>query len=1167
MKMEMYFKEYPGTFTDKRKIRATLTNMGEGEPVKWASPLMQKHLSDEHHEYLTSWNAFKAAFLLNFSDPSKRDRAIREINSLKQTGSAQIYAKQIIEVAIRTDDILQQAASIKDTTTPPSILKKGKTNNYRPTERFPAEIFLRRSQAGDTPLILGLSWLRKANPTICWRDFSLSYQDEEPMKGKLAEIGELPPEIEDFQDVFSEELFKQLPQHRSFDCSINFKEGSELPKPAKAYPMSPAESKAMKEYMEKELLDGKIEPSHSPIASPCFFVRKADGGLRLVVDYRKINDITITDQFPMPLQSDLLEKVKDAKIFSKLDLKSGYNDIRIKAGEEWKTAFRTKDGLFQYCVMPFGLRNAPQIFQRLMNHIFYDMIDVSVIIYLDDILIYSRNREEHTKHLREVLRRIRDNNLYLKLAKCLFYTTEVTYIGIVITPEGISMEKEKIKAVQEWKEPKTVKQLQSFIGFANFYRHFIKDFSTIVKPLTLLTRQEVKWKWGEAEQQAFDRVNEEIGKDPVLIHPDAQKPYFLETDASGVAMGAVLSQRHTDGYLHPIAFLSKSFDDAQTNYDTHDKELLAIITSLEHWRLFLEGTTEPITVYTDHKNLEYWKTAHTFNREHARWYQILSPFNFNIVYRPGKMSEKPDALSRRPDHLDIPNKEQIMIDPKHFLVMKAEVTTDIISQIREAQDEDESIQTLIATVKHKEELPPSVAKQFAKYQWKEELLWYEERIFVPDSKAIRLELLEQYHDSPIAGHQGQAHTLELLSRDYYWPGMKAQVNRYVESCENCQRSKGHKHTAPIRPLPIPSRPWEDIAYDMIVKLPLSNGYDSILVVIDRFSKQAHFIPCIEKTNAKEMAEIFIKEVWKLHGTPRTTISDRGRVFNNEFQRALYEKLGIKPLYSTAYHPETDGLAERTNQWLEGFLRSYCNYAQDDWAKWLPIAEFCHNHQVNSATGKSAFETVYGMHPRWNIAPTTSNVPHAEDMTTQMELIWDEVKASMEFHKAKEIAPRQEYKVGDKVWLMTTNIQTKRPAKKLDNKKAGPFTITEKISSHAYRLDLPNTIKIHNVKPPPIITEAGEEEYEVEKIVAWKKDKEGLRYQVRWKGYDELEDTMERAEKIAQLPEIMERFKKEFPDGPLPPEIKTPGKKKRTIKGKPAYMSVSHSNRYAPLQVP
>ncbi|CCO31293.1 Retrotransposable element Tf2 155 kDa protein type 1 [Rhizoctonia solani AG-1 IB] len=481
---------------------------------------------------------------------------------------------------------------------------------------------------GDTPLILGLPWLREANPNIYWRDFSLSYHEEEHFTGKMGQELELPPEIEDFQGVFSEELFKQLPEHQTYDCTIEFKEGSELPKPAKVYPMSPAQSNAMKEYLDKELADGKIEP----IASPCFFVKKAGGGLRLVVDYRKINEITVNDQFPIPLQADLLEKIKDAKIFSKLDLKSGYNNIRIKKEEEWKTAFRTKEGIYHSNVMPFGLKNGPPIFQRFMNHIFHDLFDVTVIVYLDDILIFSRNREEHTEHVREVLRRIRENNLYLNLSKCLFFTTEVTYIGIVITPEGISMEKEKIRAVQEWQEPRTVKQLQSFLGFANFYRQFIKDFSTIVKPLTLLTRKEQKWQWEEAEQHAFDKLEEEIGKDPVLIHPNPDKPYFLETDASGVAMGAVLSQRHTDGYLHPIAFLSKSFVDAQVNYDTHDKELLAIITALEHWRLFLEGTDEPITVYTDHKNLEYWKKAHTFNRWHARWYQILAPFNFNIVY-------------------------------------------------------------------------------------------------------------------------------------------------------------------------------------------------------------------------------------------------------------------------------------------------------------------------------------------------------------------------------------------------------------------------------------------------------------------------------------------------------------------------------------------------------
>jgi len=324
------------------------------------------------------------------------------------------------------------------------------------------------------------------------------------------------------------------------------------------------------------------------------------------------------------------------------------------------------------------------------------------------------------------------------------------------------------------------------------------------------------------------------------------------------------------------------------------------------------------------------------------------------------------------------------------------VTSNLLEEIKEAQREDESLETLIHTVKNKEELPPTVKKQFGRYEWKEGLLWYDDCIIVPDNKEIRLELLQEHHDSPIAGHQGQARTLELLSRKYYWPGMKAQVNRYVDSCQVCQRSKGHKQQASVKPLPIPNGPWEDIAYDMIVKLPLSEGYDSILVVVDRFSCQAHFIPCLEKTNALEMANIFIKEVWRLHGLPKTTVSDRGRVFNNEFQRALYEKLGIKPQYSTAYHPQTDGLAERTNQWLKGFLRSYCNYAQDDWAKWLPIAEFCHNNQVNSATGKTAFETIYGRHPRWNMINTDSRVPQAEITSKEMQEIWDEVKASMTF---------------------------------------------------------------------------------------------------------------------------------------------------------------------------
>ena len=232
----------------------------------------------------------------------------------------------------------------------------------------------------NTSLILGMSWLKEANPLIDWKNSTLTYRNNEEVIGREAQILALPEAIADFGDVFSKESFKQIPKHRPYDCEIIFKEGSELPKPAKTYPMSPAESKAMREHMDQELADGKIQPSHSPIASPCFFVKKADGSLRLVVDYRKINDITRSDQFPMPNQSDLLEKLKDAKVFSKLDLISGFNNIRIKDGDEWKTAFRTKEGLYEYLVMPFGLKNAPAVFQHFMNDIFHDLLDEYMVI-------------------------------------------------------------------------------------------------------------------------------------------------------------------------------------------------------------------------------------------------------------------------------------------------------------------------------------------------------------------------------------------------------------------------------------------------------------------------------------------------------------------------------------------------------------------------------------------------------------------------------------------------------------------------------------------------------------------------------------------------------------------------------------------------------------------
>jgi hypothetical protein len=294
-------------------------------------------------------------------------------------------------------------------------------------------------------------------------------------------------------------------------------------------------------------------------------------------------------QTPLTPPGRALEKLKHAKVFTKLDLRSEYNNIQIKEGDEWKTAFRTKFGHYKYTVMPFGLTNAPAVFQRFMN-IFRDLLDIYVIVYLDDILIFSKSKEEHVGHVKEVLKRLQQNHLYCNHKKCDFFVDRVSYIGLVITPEGISMEKEKVQAVLEWPAPTSVKGVQSFLGFANFYRRFVPDFSRLACPMNALTQKTSPWTWGEVQQQAFNEIKAAISKEPTLAHPNESKPYFLETDASGAAMGAVLSQRQEDGRLYPIAFMSASFSPAELNYDTHDKELLAIIRAFEHWCIFLEGT-------------------------------------------------------------------------------------------------------------------------------------------------------------------------------------------------------------------------------------------------------------------------------------------------------------------------------------------------------------------------------------------------------------------------------------------------------------------------------------------------------------------------------------------------------------------------------------------------
>ncbi|QRW21158.1 Retrotransposable element Tf2 protein [Rhizoctonia solani] len=991
---------------------------------------------------------------------------------------------------------------------------------------------------GSHAAILGLKWLDAHNPEIDWNTRTLSFPRTTPERVAIAKEEEadknplegVPPKYHQYAKVFGEEEFNKLPPHRHYNIGIELTEEGPLNSPL--YSMTDAESVTLKDWLRDELKAGKIRPSKSSISSPVIFVPKKDGSCRLVVDYRCLNNCTKKNVYPLPRPDDLMAQLRGAKVFTKLDLQWGYNNVRVKEGDEWKTAFQTKYSLYESLVMTFGLTNAPAAFQHFMNKLFKDLLDVCVIIYLDDILIYSKDDASHTKHVHEVLRRLMDNQLFCKASKCTFHVTSVEYLGIIVSDKGFSLDKLKIQAVQEWPTPTKVKEVQSFLGFANFLRRFVANFSHLARPLHNLVKKDTPWKWEAREQEAFQSLKDAITNAPVLCHANPTRPYFLETDASGAALGSILSQRQEDGCLHPLGFLSESFKGAEQNYNTHDKELLAIIRSFEYWRIFLEGTLHPITVFTNHRNLEYWKESRTFNRRHAQWHLLLAGYNFQIIYCPGKQSGKPDALSRRLDHANIPPAAQTMLLDLVFAnVALVTLEKELQRQIEASLDQDKSLEEILQFLQNQSKAPPSIKRAFKDYKMEAGLLFYQGQIVVPDVGTLRTDLLHIFHDSALAGHPGRQRTLELVSRNYYWPGICADTYWHVDSCETCQWIRKPKYASiPPEPLELPNRPWQHVSYNMIVDLPKDGTCNSILVIIDSFTKYGIFVKCSKKLKAPELAELFLEHVWKQHGMPEKTILDRGRVFNNKFLKALYKRLGIDPHFSSAYHPQSNGQTERVNPSIKHFLRAYSGINQRDWTKWLPMAEFAYNNAVHSSTGKTPFKALYGWEPTLTPSNVPTDVPEADDLAQTMEAQWKEVESALRQSKQRMTAGKDgsptEFKIGEEAWLDAKNVNLKTLSPKLTEQRLGPFKVIEKISDRAYRLELPPTMRIHNVfyigllskvkrdkkrafenHPPPVTVE-GEEEYEVEGITNAEERDGKWFFRVKWKGYGSKENTWE-----------------------------------------------------------
>lgn len=792
----------------------------------------------------------------------------------------------------------------------------------------------------------------------------------------------------------------------------------------------------------------------------------------------------------------------------------------------------------------------------MMNTIFREEINSGkVIIYMDNVLIFTETLEEHRRMVRQVLEKFKANKLFLKPEKCTFEASEVEYLGVLVSHNQVRMDPTKVAAVRDWPTPKNRREVQQFLGFANFYRRFIEGYGRVSKPLTELTGKN-QWKWEKDQEDAFQELKRRVCSAPVLAMPNNNGMFRVEADSSDFATGGILSQQQLDGKWKPIAFISHSLNPTERNYEIYDKEMLAIMTSLDEWRQYLLGAKEIFEIWTDHKNLSYFRKPQKLNRRQARWTTELQEYHFTLHHKSGKQMTKADLLSRRAGHErgENDNEDVILLKPELFRALAAQV---------EALDAD-FLKRIKAGYKRRDR---SVSKALSVEEpdWTEDaehVVFWKHRIYVPKDKKLREDIIRQHHDSAIAGHPGRFKTHELITRNYWWPRIQADVRLYVEGCEICQRTKSHrsKLTAPLSPNEIPTKPWEIISVDMIGPFPESFGYDAILVFVDRFTKKMEAIPTNVELTSMGTAKLYRDHVWKHHGLPRKVISDRGPQFVSQFIINLFTLLGIKANRSTAYHPQTDGQTERVNQDIEQYICIFVNERQDDWAEWIPMAQFSYNDKIHTSTGYSPFFLNYGQHPWKGAEPRVAvKSQPAVDFVEQMKKIREDAEAALKaaaetmkrFYDRKR-RPARTYRPNDQVYLEGTNINTRYPAKKLADKRWSPFKVIEKIGSSLYRLDIPKNWKaIHPVfheslltpfvkpsfpsqkkkPPPPPRIVNGEEEYEVEEIVDSRFGRKGLEYLVSWKGMPKEETSWEPEAHVTNAKRLVDAFHKKNPAAP------------------------------------
>lgn len=819
------------------------------------------------------------------------------------------------------------------------------------------------------------------------------------------------------------------------------------------YPISPARQKLVDEELDKMLKLGVIEPSHSEWSSPIILLDKPDGSKRFCVDFRKVNLVTKKDAYPLPHVTSILDRLRDARYLSSLDIKSAYWQIPLEHSSKEKTAFTIPGrGLFQFVTMPFGLSNAPATWQRFVDNVLGPELEPHVFVYLDDVIVVTSDFNKHLEVLTEIFQRIRAAKLTLNQEKCKFCIPELRYLGYMVSEKGLRVDPDKVKAIVDIPVPRNQKDVRRFCGTASWYRRFIQDFATRLYPLTSLIKKRKTFQWTKEAQEAFQDIKACLVTAPILSCPDFTKPFTISCDASGVGLGAVLSQADERGEV-VIAYGSRTLTKQEQKYSATERECLAVIWAVERFRPYIEGTK--FTVVTDHHSLLWLNNLKDPQGRLARWALRLQPYDFQLVHRKGQENVVPDLLSRS----TVPDVEE-----------KAQCALTLSSDIK-----DNWYLKMVQRVKDDSEA-------YSRWRFEDNQLWKKIedkttslteqlswKIVLP--KDLRAQAMAECHDAPTAGHQGVAKTYKRMQQKYYWPKMRKDVATYVSKCKICQSTKydNKKPAGMMGEYRGVAEPWKMISADLMGPFPRSlKGNKYLLVVTDSFSKFTLLKP-LRSATANSVARYLEEDVFMVFGVPRYLICDNGSEFIGSPVKKLAEQYQVKILLNASRHPQANP-TERTNRTVITMLRAYVGDHHRRWDQNIPKLGFAIRSSVHESTGYTpnllnfghelevtgtGFETLQSA----DQIPSNEDPHHYRERIKELEDIYQEVAEKLkEAHhqNARHYNLRrrpQQFRVNSLVWKknFVQSDAANFVSAKLTPRFIGPFVVKQQISPLIYQL--------------------------------------------------------------------------------------------------------------------